>query len=765
MAMLLRSVLFLLSLSLLIRHASMITYRCDDDEIIAVQNFGNDTIRMHCQKPSLCGFRFLKCHYNHSQSYCGGKTNFVAHLEQSTPISPVIHTCCKLTINEDVQIKEHLGNDCFLYDLPDGTNGTTAEELEEADKEGYALLKNINGRLENFADFSGYRLRYFLLRKKEAAQFVIKGVERNEVGYRVTICSIQCQNKSENVIKVNLHDENHVDVNGKAPIRDDGNLNQIKFVLRNLTDDGQWLIATWAEWSHKRWSEWSTERRIEFDDLNGIKGSGHRYRTHQIDNEINPTHKKGQRKLAGENNIRGSKKKSHRRTYKKEDSSDCGDEEYGSAEEMGTTGVAQEKGKLKELPEKLISNGSKGEAKPEEQKLSSLGKGEKLKPKLQPHKITETGNEMNGSVKATEKGGESKLKSEVTTEATVSPSASTTKADRGRGSDESAKVTASAKKKDEKAKKGATKKPKLPKEKPKVAAADQTTTHKKGKSKQTEKVHNLKQKTSDKSGKKEQEETESDKLSDKLKSTSTKSPKSTKNSTRRNQIGHDQLAVNRQIAPPMNCFSGNTKVYTPTGEKAMKEVSVGDFVLVPISKSQLRYERVEMFYHREPNTQAKFVVLETESGRKLILTELHLLPLGDCKQMHESMSDTTDIVDEWLRKSKFAHKARTGDCVFTVTSNHELQVDRIIKVGRQYLKGIYAPMTVEGSIVADGILASCFSQVESHFTQKLVYDFVVFLYRTFGRLIQQLDEPIQHLPTFIDSIYHLGRFAVPFVKY
>lgn len=92
-------------------------------------------------------------------------------------------------------------------------------------------------------------------------------------------------------------------------------------------------------------------------------------------------------------------------------------------------------------------------------------------------------------------------------------------------------------------------------------------------------------------------------------------------------------------------------------------------------------------------------------------------------------------------------------------------MSEIFQVGRQYLKGIYAPMTVEGSIVADGILTSCFSQVESHFTQKLVYDFIIFLYRIFGRLIQQLDEPIQHLPTFIDSIYHLGRFAVPFVKY
>ncbi|VDM99541.1 unnamed protein product, partial [Onchocerca ochengi] len=248
-------------------------------------------------------------------------------------------------------------------------------------------------------------------------------------------------------------------------------------------------------------------------------------------------------------------------------------------------------------------------------------------------------------------------------------------------------------------------------------------------------------------------------------------------SGRKSHVGHDPVPIPAAIGaekvpvaraqvilPGMNCFSADTKVYTQNGEKTMKEIVVGDFVLVPVSKNQLRYERVEMFYHREPETRAKFVVLETESGRKLSLTELHLLPLGDCEQMHESTTNA-DIIDQWLRKSKFAYKARMGDCVFTITSNHKLQVDRIVKVGRQYLKGVYSPMTVEGSIVVDGVLASCFSQVESHFAQKLVYDFLVFLRRIFGRLMQSLDEPIQHLPTFINSIHNLGRFAVPFVKY
>lgn len=83
-------------------------------------------------------------------------------------------------------------------------------------------------------------------------------------------------------------------------------------------------------------------------------------------------------------------------------------------------------------------------------------------------------------------------------------------------------------------------------------------------------VHNLKQKTPDKNGKKQQEK----KKPDKLEPTTTKSPN---NASRKKPAGRDQ--VGRQIAsPPMHCFSGNTKVYTPTGEKTMKEVSVGDFV-------------------------------------------------------------------------------------------------------------------------------------------------------------------------------------------
>lgn len=106
-------------------------------------------------------------------------------------------------------------------------------------------------------------------------------------------------------------------------------------------------------------------------------------------------------------------------------------------------------------------------------------------------------------------------------------------------------------------------------------------------------------------------------------------------------------------------------------------------VLVPASGNVLKYERVEMFYHREPETRAKFVVIETESGRSLSLTELHLLPLGQCDEMQNNIMDIQNV-DEWMCKSRFAHKARPGDCVLSIGNQGRLQVDRIVKVSFEY---------------------------------------------------------------------------------
>lgn len=87
------------------------------------------------------------------------------------------------------------------------------------------------------------------------------------------------------------------------------------------------------------------------------------------------------------------------------------------------------------------------------------------------------------------------------------------------------------------------------------------------------------------------------------------------------------------------------------------------------------------------------------------------------------------------------------------------------QIGRKYSKGIYAPITVEGSIITDGVLASCFSQMESHFLHKLAHDFYILLYYNFGRLMNSIYDPIQHLPVYIDTLHQVSRYILPFAKY
>ncbi|MCP9261304.1 Nematode cuticle collagen domain protein [Dirofilaria immitis] len=770
------SIILFLVLSLLMKYSVTITYRCDDDQIIAVQSFGNDTIRMHCQKPILCGLQFLKCRYNHLQSHCGGKTNFVAHLQQLTPIAPVMHTCCNLTINEDIEITGHTGNDCFYMT--------------------YQMVQMI-----------------LFITQKESTQFVIKGVERNKIGYRITICSIQCQDSTE------------------------------KIALRNLTDDGQWMIATWAEWSYKQWSQWNILHKIDLNGLDGTKGRD-RYRIHKGDTEIKTATETGQGKISKrllENqekviiqcvNALGivmitkiTLPKSPQAMSQKEEqrlevqSKDCDDhEDYSTkmelsekqncsesdaSENLKSESKSHKTNETKKETNLLVTSVTRTEEVENQAKkgmdllVNSVTQAEEVKNqtnketdllvnsvtqaeevKNQTNKETDllvnsvtqakevenqTNKEMDLLVTSGIQTKKVENQMEKETDLLVNSVTQAEEVENQTEKETNLFVTSVAqiKEKIENQTKGRAKKTESDDEsnvkiqRPcdilisiiigncggdvNVVNATKTTESKeKDNLKIKDKDINLrissesypsgketisKQKIlGEKSESQEREkEQRKKKAKDKSKQSSelkdrTQSSKAA--NVRKSKIIHDPVqgvlkdakgpVAKAQLGnPAMNCFSADTKVYTQNGEKIMKDVVVGDFVLVPVNKNQLRYERIEMFYHREPETRAKFVTLETESGRNLKLTELHLLPLGDCKQMREMAS-----------KSKFAYKARVGDCVFTMTANHKLQVDRIVKIGRQYLKGIYSPMTVEGSIVVNGVLASCFSQVENHFTQN-----------------------------------------------
>uniref|UniRef100_A0A914HFX5 Hint domain-containing protein n=1 Tax=Globodera rostochiensis TaxID=31243 RepID=A0A914HFX5_GLORO len=162
------------------------------------------------------------------------------------------------------------------------------------------------------------------------------------------------------------------------------------------------------------------------------------------------------------------------------------------------------------------------------------------------------------------------------------------------------------------------------------------------------------------------------------------SSRGSSNAKRHNDAEAVSASQNQDDPPvPANCFSADTLVRTVYGEKRMDQLEVGDLVLVPASAGTLKYERVELFYHIEPDTQARFLQIVTESGKTLSLTALHMLPFGNCSEMRETNLDIEGI-EQWMRKSRFVHKASVGDCVFTLDDRQNeptVRVERIQKVG------------------------------------------------------------------------------------
>ncbi|CAK5078321.1 unnamed protein product [Meloidogyne enterolobii] len=178
----------------------------------------------------------------------------------------------------------------------------------------------------------------------------------------------------------------------------------------------------------------------------------------------------------------------------------------------------------------------------------------------------------------------------------------------------------------------------------------------------------------------------------------------------------------------LQCFSGDQLVNTPRGEKRMDELKIGDLVL-SVDESLVAYSPILMFLHRLPNEKAKFKIITTLEGQQLKLTEFHLVWAG-CSNLR-------------LIRAK---DLNNGECLYTVKNKRNnitslikskemmrLSSTKIIKINEIEENGIYAPLTSNGNILVNGLLASCHSNIAAqtlqqtffrcwHFLHQLLFD-------------------------------------------
>ncbi|NWY67130.1 SHH protein, partial [Erithacus rubecula] len=165
-------------------------------------------------------------------------------------------------------------------------------------------------------------------------------------------------------------------------------------------------------------------------------------------------------------------------------------------------------------------------------------------------------------------------------------------------------------------------------------------------------------------------------------------------------------AENSVAAKSGGCFPGSATVHLEKGgTKLVKDLRPGDRVLVADTEGRLLYSDFLTFLDREDGSHKLFYVIETRQPRaRLLLTAAHLLFVAP--QHNQSQAGG---------RALFASRVRPGQRIFVLGEGGRLLPAAVHRVSlREEASGAYAPLTAQGTILIDRVLASCYAVVEEH---------------------------------------------------
>ncbi|MBN3310585.1 IHH protein, partial [Amia calva] len=174
------------------------------------------------------------------------------------------------------------------------------------------------------------------------------------------------------------------------------------------------------------------------------------------------------------------------------------------------------------------------------------------------------------------------------------------------------------------------------------------------------------------------------------------------------------------------CFPGKALVSLETGkQKALRDLQPGERILAASVDGQLLYSEFITFLDKDPLARKLFYTIRTEeeSPRELALTAAHLLFVAtNCSAGMGS--------GEW--RTIYASEAQLGQCVLVPRGQGELRSVRINSVGVQEDLGVYAPLTRQGTVVVNGVLASCYATFDKHAVAQWAFAPLRLLYSLIG---------------------------------
>ncbi|KAL8164919.1 UNVERIFIED_CONTAM: hypothetical protein K2H54_015790 [Gekko kuhli] len=167
-----------------------------------------------------------------------------------------------------------------------------------------------------------------------------------------------------------------------------------------------------------------------------------------------------------------------------------------------------------------------------------------------------------------------------------------------------------------------------------------------------------------------------------------------------------QCGKNSVAAKSGGCFPGSAVVNLERGgTKLVKDLIPGDRVLAADGQGQLLYSEFLAFLDQEePPIHRVFYVIETQRPRtRLLLTAAHLLFVAP-QQNHSQPQPV------------FASRVRPGHLVYVLGKGGQTLLQAVVhRVSLQEeASGAYAPLTAQGTILVNQVLASCYAVIEEH---------------------------------------------------
>ncbi|XP_043546650.1 sonic hedgehog protein A [Chiloscyllium plagiosum] len=167
-------------------------------------------------------------------------------------------------------------------------------------------------------------------------------------------------------------------------------------------------------------------------------------------------------------------------------------------------------------------------------------------------------------------------------------------------------------------------------------------------------------------------------------------------------------AENSVAAKSGGCFPASARVSLENGStKAVKDLRAGDRVLAADREGRLLYTDFIMFLDTAREASKVFYVIETrEPQTRLSLTAAHLLFAGQQRRRSPGQPRF---------RATFASNVKPGHLVYVPDGDGQrVRAATVEKVYLEEREGAYAPLTVQGTLVVNQVLASCYAVIEDH---------------------------------------------------